>query len=200
MIIQEKRMKKKKIILGSSSKFRKSLLKTLDIEFACISPEIDESRLPEEEPRDMVLRLAIEKAKKISLSENNSLIISSDSCASCEGRILGKPLSEIKAVEYLEYISGKIIIFYTGVCVLNSELMDFKTDIVKYKIKIKKLSSKDILDYVKKHNPINSSAAFRYEVAKDILIEEFIDTENDISGLIGLPLKKLKVILDNYEL
>jgi len=78
--------------------------------------------------------------------------------------------------------------------------MDFKTDIVKYKIKIKKLSSKDILDYVKKHNPINSSAAFRYEVAKDILIEEFIDTENDISGLIGLPLKKLKVILDNYEL
>lgn len=193
-------MKKKKIILGSSSKFRKSLLKTLDIEFACISPEIDESRLPEEEPRDMVLRLAIEKAKKISLSENNSLIISSDSCASCEGRILGKPLSEIKAVEYLEYISGKIIVFYTGVCVFNSELMDFKTDIVKYKIKIKKLSSKDILDYVKKHNPINSSAAFRYEVAKDILIEEFIDTENDISGLIGLPLKKLKVILDNYDL
>jgi len=200
MIIQEKRMKKKKIILGSSSKFRKSLLKTLDIDFVCISPEIDESRLPEEGPRDMVLRLAIEKAKKISLSENNSLIISSDSCASCEGRILGKPLSEIKAVEYLEYISGKIIIFYTGVCVLNSELMDFKTDIAKYKIKIKKLSSKDILDYVKKHNPINSSAAFRYEVAKDILIEEFIDTENDISGLIGLPLKKLKVILDNYEL
>lgn len=200
MIIQEKRMKKKKIILGSSSKFRKSLLKTLDIDFKCISPEIDESRLPEEEPRDMVLRLAIEKAKKISLSENNSLIISSDSCASCEGRILGKPLNEIKAVEHLEYISGKIIVFYTGVCVLNSELMDFKTDIAKYKIKIKKLSSKDILDYVKKHNPINSSAAFRYEVAKDILIEEFIDTENDISGLIGLPLKKLKVILDNYEL
>ena len=193
-------MKKKKIILGSSSKFRKSLLKTLDIDFVCISPEIDESRLLEEKPRDMVLRLAIEKAKKISLSENNSLIISSDSCASCEGRILGKPLNEIKAVEYLEYISGKIIIFYTGVCVLNSELMDFKTDIAKYKIKIKKLSSKDILDYVKKHNPINSSAAFRYEVAKDILIEEFIDTENDISGLIGLPLKKLKVILDNYEL
>ena len=129
-------MKKKKIILGSSSKFRKSLLKTLDIDFVCISPEIDESRLPEEGPRDMVLRLAIEKAKKISLLENNSLIISSDSCASCDGRILGKPLSEIKAVEHLEYISGKIIVFYTGICVLNSGLMDFKTDIAKYKINV----------------------------------------------------------------
>ena len=200
MIIQEKPMKKKKIILGSSSKFRKSLLKTLDIDFICISPEIDESRLPNEEPKDMALRLAIEKAKKISLLENNALIISSDSCASCEGRILGKPLSQIKAIEYLEYISEKIIFFYTGICVLNSESMNFETDIAIYKIKIKHLSPKDILDYVNKHNPINSSAAFRYEVAKDILIEEFIDTENDISGLIGLPLKKLKIILDKQEL
>jgi predicted house-cleaning NTP pyrophosphatase (Maf/HAM1 superfamily) len=78
--------------------------------------------------------------------------------------------------------------------------MNFETDIAIYKIKIKHLSPKDILDYVNKHNPINSSAAFRYEVAKDILIEEFIDTENDISGLIGLPLKKLKIILDKQEL
>ena len=200
MIIQEKRMKTKKIILGSSSKFRKSLLKTLDIDFICISPDIDESRLADEEPKDMVLRLAIEKAKKISSLENNALIISSDSCASCEGRILGKPLSKIKAAEYLEYISGKIIFFYTGVCVLDSESMNFKTDIAKYKIKIKNLNSDEILDYIDNHNPINSSAAFRYEVAKDILIEEFIDTENDISGLIGLPLKKLKIILNNYNL
>ena len=105
-------MKKKKIILGSSSKFRKSLLKTLDIDFICISPEIDESRLKDEEPKDMALRLSIQKAKKVSLIENNALIISSDSCASCEGRVLGKPLSKIKAIKYLEYISGKNIFFY----------------------------------------------------------------------------------------
>ena len=193
-------MKKKKIILGSSSKFRKSLLKTLDIDFICISPEIDESRLKDEEPKDMALRLSIQKAKKVSLIENNALIISSDSCASCEGRVLGKPLSKIKAIKYLEYISGKNIFFYTGICVLDSESMDIQTDMAIYKIKIKNLSSKDILCYVNDHNHINSSAAFRYEVAKDILIEKFIDTENDISGLIGLPLKKLKNILDKCKL
>ena len=193
-------MKKKKIILGSSSKFRKYLLKTLDIDFICISPKIDESRLKDEEPKDMALRLSIQKAKKVSLIENNALIISSDSCASCEGRVLGKPLSKIKAIKYLEYISGKNIFFYTGICVLDSESMDIQTDMAIYKIKIKNLSSKDILCYVNDHNPINSSAAFRYEVAKDILIEKFIDTENDISGLIGLPLKKLKNILDKCKL
>ena len=56
---------KKKIILGSSSKFRKSLLNTLNIEFDCVSPNIDESRLSDEKPKDMAIRLAIEKAKKM---------------------------------------------------------------------------------------------------------------------------------------
>ena len=51
---------------------------------------------------------------------------------------------------------------------------------------------KRYLDYIEKHNPLNSSAAFRYEVAKDIPIKEFEDKEKDLSGLIGLPLVKLK--------
>ena len=154
-------MKKKKIILGSSSKFRKSLLKTLDIDFICISPEIDESRLKDEEPKDMALRLSIQKAKKVSLIENNALIISSDSCASCEGRVLGKPLSKIKAIKYLEYISGKNIFFYTGICVLDSESMDIQTDMAIYKIKIKnslELKKKDhIISAMKSFNAFTKS-------------------------------------------
>ena len=83
---------------------------------------------------------------------------------------------------------------------MDSETKKYKNDNVKYKIKIKKLELNDILNYVEQHKPFNSSAAFRYEVAKDILIEDFVDIENDISGLIGLPLIKLKKILDSNEL
>ena len=191
-------MKKKKIILGSSSKFRKSLMSELNMDFDCISPDIDETRLFEEKAENMVIRLAVKKALKICDLTDNSLIISSDACASCEGRILGKPLYKNIAIEYLEYISEKTIIFHTGLCVMDSDNMEHKTDIAKYTIKIKKLSEKDILQYIDTHEPYNSSAAFRYEVAKDLLVEEFIDLENDISGLIGLPLKKLKVILNYY--
>jgi septum formation protein len=58
-------MKKKKIILGSSSKFRKSLFSTLNIDFTCISPDIDESRLENEKPKDMAIRtINSEKAMK----------------------------------------------------------------------------------------------------------------------------------------
>ena len=191
-------MKKKKIILGSSSEFRKSLLSTLNLDFTCISPDINESRLNNEKPHDMAIRLSIQKAKKICEKEKGSIVIGSDACASCDGRILGKPIHKSVAIEYLEYISNKIIIFHTGSCVMDSDTLNYKTDLAKYEIKIKKLNSKDINQYVENHKPFYSSAAFRYEVAKDLLIEEFIDSENDISGLIGLPLKKLQLILKNF--
>jgi len=192
-------MKKKKIILGSSSKFRKKLFSTLNLDFTCISPDINESQHNNEKPEDMAIRLAIEKAKKICLLENNSLVISSDACASCDGRILGKPLTKDIAIEYLEYISNKTIIFHTSICVMDSDTMKYNIDIAKYTIKIKKLNTKDINNYVDTHKPYYSSAAFRYEVAKDFLIKEFNDKEDDISGLIGLPLKKLTNILKNYN-
>ena len=193
-------MKKKKIILGSSSKFRKALFETLKLDFTCLSPDIDESRLSDEKPDDMAVRLSIEKARKISNTIKNAIVIGSDACAFCEGKILGKPMNKNVAIEYLKYISEKTIIFYTGVCVMDSDTLNYKTDIAVYKIKIKKLNNEQIIDYVEKHKPYHSSAAFRYEVAKDFLIEDFTDHEDDISGLIGLPLKKLKVILSTYGL
>ena len=191
-------MKKKKIILGSSSKFRKALFETLELDFTCLSPDIDESRLPNEKPNDMAIRLSIEKARKISNTLKNAIVIGSDACAFCEGKIIGKPMNKDVAIEHLKYISDKTIIFYTGVCVMESDTLNYKTDIAVYKIKIKNLNNDQIIDYVEKHKPYYSSAAFRYEVAKDFLIENFTDHEDDISGLIGLPLKKLKVILGTY--
>tara|TARA_B100001250_G_C19755156_1_gene769755 strand:+ start:671 stop:1255 length:585 start_codon:yes stop_codon:yes gene_type:complete len=192
-------MKKKKIILGSSSKFRKDLLRTLNLDFTCISPNINESQHNNEKPEKMAIRLAIEKAKKICFQEINSLVISSDACASCKEKILGKPLTREIAIEYLEFISNKTIVFHTSICVMDSDTMEYKTDIAKYTIKIKKLNKNDIINYVDTHEPYYSSAAFRYEVAKDFLIKEFNDEEDDISGLIGLPLKKLTKILKEYN-
>ena len=190
-------MKKKRLILASSSVYRKILLSSIRADFECISPNIDETRKSEEKAQEMVIRLAIEKAEKISEHNKNAIIIASDTCAYCDSKILGKPLKKDIAIEYLKFISGKKIFFYTGLCVLDADTMNYQTEIAEYEIKIKKLMQKEIFDYIEKHNPLNSSAAFRYEVAKDILIEEFEDKEKDLSGLIGLPLVKLQKILDS---
>ena len=98
-------MKKKRIILGSSSKFRESLLNTLNLDFTCMSPDINESQLPNEKPKDMALRLSINKAKKICNSEKNAYVIGSDACAACEDKILGKPMKKNIAIEYLNFMA-----------------------------------------------------------------------------------------------
>ena len=83
---------------------------------------------------------------------------------------------------------------------MDSDTFNYETDISQYEIKIKNLDDKQILNYIEKYKPYFSSAAFRYEVAKDMLVEEFIDKENDITGLIGLPLKKLQKILESLNM
>ena len=87
-------MKKKRLILASSSVYRKILLGSIRADFECISPNIDETRKSEEKAQEMVIRLAIEKAEKISEHNKNAIIIASDTCAYCDSKILGKPLKK----------------------------------------------------------------------------------------------------------
>ncbi|MEC7886100.1 MAG: Maf family protein [Pseudomonadota bacterium] len=189
-------MKKKRIILGSSSIFRKNLLKTLNIDFESISPDIDESIIKGESAEEMVMRLAINKAKKISTATTNSLIISSDATAICKNTILGKPLTINKAREILNFISGNSVKFMTALCVMDSDSRKYKSSISEYVIQIQNLSNNNIEQYIKDTNPLYSTAAFKYEDGKDLLVKNIETVENDMSGLIGLPLEKVKSYID----
>ena len=189
-------MKKKRIILGSSSIFRKNLLKTLNIDFESISPDIDESIIKGESAEEMVMRLAINKAKKISTATTNSLIISSDATAICKNTILGKPLTINKAREILNFISGNSVKFMTALCVMDSDSKKYKSSISEYVIQIQNLSNNNIEQYIKDTNPLYSTAAFKYEDGKDLLVKNIETVENDMSGLIGLPLEKVKSYID----
>ena len=189
-------MKKKRIILGSSSIFRKNLLKTLNIDFESISPDIDESIIKGESAEEMVMRLAINKAKKISTATTNSLIISSDATAICKNTILGKPLTINKAKEILNFISGNSVRFMTALCVMDSDSRKYKSSISEYVIQIQNLSNNNIEQYIKDTNPLYSTAAFKYEDGKDLLVKNIETVENDMSGLIGLPLEKVKSYID----
>ena len=81
----------KKLVLGSTSAFRKEILAKLNIPFDCAKPNIDESALDNESPVALVERLAIEKAKAVASEFPDALIIGSDQVAMCDGEILGKP-------------------------------------------------------------------------------------------------------------
>lgn len=187
--------KNKKIILGSSSVFRKNLLEQLNIEFDSISPNINEDRLKDESGKDMAQRLASLKAKKLSKSISNAIIICSDVCAVCDNRVLGKPKTKENASKILSFISEKEIIFYNGTCILDTKNSKMYQKLFTYEILINKLNKKDIKSYIDHFNPIHSTAAFKYESGKEFLVKKLITKEPDLTGLIGLPLYYVKDII-----
>ena len=179
----------RKIILASSSIHRKKLLQQIKLNFTAISPDIDESRNKNEPVNKFVKRLSIEKAMKIAMLKKNSIVIGSDEIAVVDNKILGKPLTKKNARKQLNLISGKRVIFKTGICVIDTNTMKKLSSVVNYSIKMRKISKNTINNYIDKEEMLNCAASIRIEGLAISLIEKA--TGEDPTSVIGLPLIRL---------
>jgi len=184
----------RKIILASSSIHRKKLLKQIKLNFIAISPDIDESRNKNESVNKFVKRLSIEKAMKIAVLRKNSIVIGSDEIAVVDDKILGKPLTKKNARKQLNLISGKKVIFKTGICVIDTNTMKKLSSVVNYSIKMRKISKNIINNYIDKEDMLNCAASIRIEGLAISLIEKA--TGEDPTSIIGLPLIRLITYLE----
>ena len=178
-----------KIILGSTSPFRKALLQRLQIDFDCDSPDINETPLQNEPVESMVVRLAIAKAKSISSRHPNSLIIGSDQSAELNGEKLSKPGNFENAFQQLSRASGQKIIFQTGLCLLNTRTGNIQSACVPYTVVFKELTPSMIENYLHKEEPYNCAGSFKSEALGIALFERY--EGSDPNALIGLPLIEL---------
>jgi len=184
-----------KLVLGSTSPFRKALLQRLHIDFECDSPNIDETPLENEAVEDMVVRLAIAKAQAISARHPDSLIIGSDQSAVLNGEILSKPGNFENAFKQLSRASGQKITFQTGLCLLNTSTGNIQSSCVPYTVVFKELTPKMIESYLHKEEPYNCAGSFKSEGLGIALFERF--EGSDPNSLIGLPLIELVNFLGN---
>ena len=178
-----------KIVLASTSPYRKALLEKLQIPFETASPDIDESPLENESTVALVERLSIAKAKKIADDYSDALIIGSDQVAVTDNQILGKPGNFEIASKQLKSLSGKTVIFYTGLCLLNAKNGNIQSDVVPFEVKFRSLKDSWISQYLKKDQPYNSAGSFKSEGLGIALFEEL--RGNDPNTLVGLPLIRL---------
>jgi MAF protein len=188
------------LILASSSPFRKELLNKLGLPFSCYSPNIDESRQANETPKQLVFRLAQNKARKVAES-HNGLIIASDQIATLQNglgvddKILGKPHTHKNAVKQLSECSGKTATFLTSLCLLNTDNGNIQTIVEPFKTNFRQLSTSQINTYLHKEQPYNCAGSFKSE---GLGISLFSSLEgNDPNTLIGLPLIQLIQLLAN---
>ncbi len=185
-----------KLVLASSSPFRKALLDKLHLQFETDSPDIDETPLAEESIESMVKRLSEAKAKALSAKHPNALIIGSDQSAALNGKVLHKPGSYDVAFEQLKAASGQSITFYTGLCLYNSKNKTAETICEPFVVKFRQLTDSEIKNYLIQEEPYNCAGSFKSEALGISLFESM--QGNDPNTLIGLPLIALcKMLKEN---
>jgi len=183
------------LVLASSSPYRRELLSRFKLPFDVFSPDIDETPHINEKAKEISFRLAREKAFKVAPHYANSLIIGSDQTAACENQIIEKPNTHENAVKQLVFLSGKIVTFYTSLCLLNTKTQKVQECVVEFEVKYKKLNHKMIETYLLKEQPYNCVGSVKSE-GLGITLLEYIKGE-DPTALIGLPLIKLSDMLQN---
>lgn len=182
-----------KILLASSSIYRRQLLQKLGLPFDWASPNINESHQPEESPAQLVCRLAETKARHLVSSYPNHLIIGSDQVATIDNQILGKPHTHVNAVTQLRSFRQREVTFLTGLCLLNPTTNHTQTSVETYKVRFRNLSDRQIENYLQREKPYDCAGSFKSEGLGICLFEQLIG--NDPNTLVGLPLITLTHML-----
>ena len=178
-----------KLVLASSSPFRKALLEKLQLPFETDSPDVDEAPVENESIETMVCRLAELKAVALAGKYPEALIIGSDQSAALNGNILDKPGSYEVAFQQLRAASGQAVTFYTGLCLHNSKTGESETLCEPFVVKFRDLSDSEIENYLKREQPYNCAGSFKSEALGISLFESL--QGKDPNTLIGLPLIEL---------
>lgn len=184
-----------KIILASASPFRKEILSRLGLPFITCAPDVDESMLVNESADSLVARLAENKARAIAKDQENALVIGADQVAVLNGAILGKPGNHKKAVQQLTQASGNSMMFYTGLCLVNSTTGSAQIEVEKFEVVFRDLTEQQIENYLQREQPYNCAGSFKSEGLGITLFEKL--NGDDPNTLIGLPLTRLVRMLEN---
>jgi septum formation protein len=175
-----------KLVLASTSPYRRQLLERLGVRFTVAAPDVDETPLPGETPIDLANRLARAKAEVIARRHPSSVVIGSDQVALFGRDVIGKPGNPEKCIEQLKLLSGQRLAFQTAVNVIHSDTGSNESHLDITTVQFRKLTADEIERYVARERPVNCAGGFKAE-ALGITLFERIDSQ-DPTALIGLPL------------
>jgi septum formation protein len=186
-----------KLILASTSNYRRELLQRFGLPFVCAASGVDESVLPGERAAALVARLAREKAEAVAASHPHAWIIGSDQAAvrtdAADGEtVIGKPGSVQACIEQLRRCSGQTVTFLTAVAVLQKDEAPLEF-IDTTRVMFRMLDDAAIERYVTREMPLDCAGGFKSEGLGITLCESIVSV--DPSALIGLPLIRLAATL-----
>lgn len=181
------------LILASTSRYRSELLQRLRCPFEAAAPGVDESPLPGESPAHLALRLALAKARAVALQHPGAVVIGSDQVADLDGEAIGKPLTHERAVAQLRRLSGREVVFQTGLAVVHRSAGFETAELVPVTVRFRPLRDAEIEHYLRLEQPYDCAGSAKCETLGIALLEEI--RSNDPTALVGLPLIRTSALL-----
>ncbi|MFN3986564.1 MAG: Maf family protein [Rhodocyclaceae bacterium] len=182
-----------KVILASTSAYRRSLLERLHLPFEVDRPEADETPLPGEHPADTANRLAVAKARAVADRHPAALVIGSDQVAHLGDEQFGKPGNRARAIAQLQHMSGQTVVFHTAIALINTATGSIRQDSVPTLVRFRTLTCDEIERYVDKEQPFDCAGSAKSEGLGITLLDAL--SGDDPTALIGLPLIALSRML-----
>jgi septum formation protein len=188
----------RRLILASGSAYRKELLQRLRLPFEVMSPDIDETSLPDETPVDTAMRLAQAKAQKIAEQTSPALVIGSDQVATLDNHQIGKPGNHANALAQLQMMRGRSVVFHTALCLIDTHpasTMQLQIENIQTVVTFRDLPDAELDAYLKIEQPYDCAGSAKNEGLGITLIASIEGT--DPTALTGLPLIALTSMLRN---
>lgn len=189
----------KTIILASASPRRKELLERIGLKFKIVKSNFEEKLNPKVDFHTLSKKLSLGKAEAVAENFKNSIVIAADTFVVLGKEIFGKPKDKEHAKKMLKKLCGKMHLVITGFTIIDTKTQKQISKSVESKVYMRKLSQKEIEDYIKTKEPFGKAGAYAVQEKGSVLIEKI---EGDYFNIVGLPifalakeLKKFKVNL-----
>ena len=178
-----------RLILGSTSPYRRALLGQLGVPFDIQAPEVDETPTHDEKPLNLAQRLALAKAHAVAQAcppGEDVVVIGSDQVADLNGTPIGKPGTHAHAVAQLQAMRGQMVRFHTAVAVVRPRTGFSALEVSTVTVTMGRYSDDALETYLHIEQPYDCAGSAKSEGIGVTLLEQ-IDS-NDPTALVGLPL------------
>lgn len=181
------------LVLASTSRYRRELLARLALPFETAAPDVDETPRAGEAPRELALRLALEKAQAVAARKPQAIVIGSDQVADLHGQPLGKPGTHERAAAQLARMSGQTVLFHTAVAVVQASRGFAQSSLATVTVRFRTLDAATIERYLLAEQPYDCAGSAKSE-GLGIALLQAIESD-DPTALIGLPLIRTAQLL-----
>lgn len=174
-----------RLLLASTSPYRRALLARLGLPFEAVRPDTDETPRPGESPAALARRLAADKAGAVAAAGGDAWVLGADQVAESEGAPIGKPGSAAAAHAQLRAMSGREVRFHTAACLAHADGRRFAA-LDTTRVRFRVLDDDVIARYLAAEQPFDCAGSFKSE-GLGIALFEAIETR-DPTALVGLSL------------